>query len=218
MRTAWKSTPGNFDPNHLTDPLYSANEWGIPEVAGVTGPIAAQWSLTFDTVRARVRGGRALPDGLGVVTFFTDDYRFEPVWVSPDRFLGYMPREHWALTPDFSLYTDHPPAVHLWNVFRSRWLGAYWQREGQQVVPTVSWAGPAGYDYCFLGLPGRSVLAVSTVGVLKDRGATRLWIDGFHEMVYRLEPTQVLCCGALPAGFTTTTPVAVLEPFHARFA
>jgi hypothetical protein len=217
LRTRWKSTPGNFDPNHTLDPQWSENEWGIPEVAGVSDRVTPEWSMTFDAYRTRVRREAPLPPGKGVVTFFTEDYRFEQLWTSPDRFLGYMSATHWALTPDFSLYTDHPAAVQLWNVFRSRWLGAYWQREGLQIIPTVSWATPASYDYCFLGLPSSSVLAVSTMGVLKHADAVRLWTLGFTEMVNRLNPAQVLCCGKLPSGLVTDVPITTLMPYYAKF-
>jgi hypothetical protein len=218
LNTAWKSTPGNFDPNHLGDCLWSDNEWGIPVIAGVSEPIEPAWSLTFDAFRSRVRRHSQLPPGNGVVTFFTADYRFEQCWTSPDRFLAYMDPVHWALTPDFSLYTDHPPAVHLWNLYRSRWLGAYWQRGGLRVIPTVSWALQDSYKYSFAGLPCRSVLAVSTIGVLKNSVTRERWICGFSAMASRLEPIQVLCCGALPKGFTTQVPIVALETFQARFA
>lgn len=214
----WKSTPGNFDPNHLKIVLESDNDWGLPNVAGVAVPIDVDWAMAFDSYRTKVRGKRTLPDGLGVIHFFTEDYRFEQLWTSPDRFLGYMTPENWALTPDFSLYTDHPPAVHLWNLFRSRWLGAFWQCEQLRVIPTVSWAGSSSYGYCFAGLPSKSVLAVSTVGVLRRRDAVKLWKAGFEEMVARLDPVQVLCYGALPKGFTTPVPVKHLQTFQTRFA
>lgn len=218
LNTEWKSSPGNFDPNHLKIALESDNVWGLPVITGVKEPVNIDWALTFDNFRSKVRGKRALPDGTGLVHFFTEDYRFEQVWTSPDRFPGYATATQWCTTPDFSLYTDHPPAVHLWNLFRSRWLGAYWQRAGLQVVPTVSWAGDDSHAYCFSGLPTESVLAVSTVGVLKRAEAVRLWKAGFIEMLVRLRPIQIICYGALPTGFESLVPTQHLAPFYAKFA
>lgn len=216
LNTKWKSSPGNFDPNHTLEPMASGNVWGIPDVKGMEEPVAVSWSLTFDAYRTKVRSKQVLPTG-GLVTFFTEDYRFEQLWTSPDRFLTYMTPEHWALTPDFSLYTDHPPSVHLWNIFRSRWLGAYWQREGLRIIPTVGWASEESYTYCFLGLPKKAVLAVSTVGCLVKKDARRLWMLGFSEMVKQLEPIQVLCYGNVPEELRTEVSVTVLAPFHSRF-
>lgn len=217
LRTTWKSTPGNFDPNHLSNPMWSDNCLGIPEVSSIEAPSQFDWSLTFDVYRNKIRRGSDL-NGSGLVTFFTEDYRFEPLWVSPERYLTYLQPDHWTLTPDFSLYTDHPPAVHLWNTFRSRWLGAYWQREGRKVIPTVSWAGEGSYSYCFLGLPRASTLAVSTVGVLRLEDTRRLWISGFNAMVERLLPSSVVCCGALPLGFESPVPIVMIEPFQSKFS
>jgi hypothetical protein len=68
------------------------------------------------------------------------------------------------------------------------------------VIPTVSWSTAVSYDFCFLGVPRRSVVAVSAVGVrLEEPLAYRLFVDGFAEMVRRLEPTVVLGYGRLPA-------------------
>lgn len=217
LRTIWKSTPGNLDPNHLLDPLFSDNHYGIPTIDGQSTPLSIDWSLTFDAYRSVVRKHLALPAGRGLVTFFTADYRFEQLWTSPSRFLGYMTPKHVSLTPDFSLYTDHPRAVHLWNIFRSRWLGAYWQRSGLQIVPTVTWADLKSYDYCFLGLPSEAVLAVSTVGVLRRKATVLLWAQGYAEMVRRLRPVQVICSGAIPLGFTSSVPLLQLQPFTSRF-
>lgn len=195
----------------------SDNEWKIPSIAPTDEDVRFDWTHTFDDYRTLVRKGRPIPSGLGLVNFFTDDYRFEQLWTDPKKFLTYMDRSHWATTPDFSLYTDHPPAVHLWNVFRARYLGAFWQREGLKIIPTVGWAGPASYDYCFLGLPKRSTLAIATVGVLKNRTARILWECGYNEMVTRLKPTFVVCYGLFPDGFTTRVPHQILAPFHSKF-
>lgn len=217
IRRQWKSTPGNFDPNHLRDPLPSSNDLGMPDIAGVTEVPEFAWARNFDEMRTIVKRQRVLPEGDGLVHFFTEDYRFEQLWTTPGKFPGYMPPEHWCLTPDFSVYTDHPRPVHIWNIFRARWLGAHWQRAGLRVIPTVTWAGRDSYDYCFEGLPEDSVLAVSTVGVLRDTAATALWTRGMAEMQKRLRPRHAICYGQLPADFSMTAPHQILRPFYERF-
>jgi hypothetical protein len=100
-----------------------------------------------------------------------------------------------VLTPDFSLYYDCPRIMQMWNVYRSRWVGRWWVENGIKVIPTVSWGLHDSHDFCFLGLPERSVLAVSTVGTKKDPSLKVPYLAGFREMVIRLEPTVVLCYG-----------------------
>ena len=67
------------------------------------------------------------------------------------------------------------------------------------VISTISWSTAVSYDFCFLGVPRRSVVAMSAVGVNLDAPLEyRLFVDGFVEMVRRLEPIVVLSYGSLP--------------------
>ena len=89
--------------------------------------------------------------------------------------------------------------LQLWNTYRNRWCGRFWQEKGFNVIPTISWSTAESYDFCFLGAPRRSVVAVGTVGTGQDPLARQLFIDGFRQMVERLEPTAVLSYGPVPA-------------------
>lgn len=60
------------------------------------------------------------------VHFFLDDYQFNRVWTDPDRYIPMLQRFKYVLTPDFSLYTDFPKALQIYNHYRKHWLGAYW--------------------------------------------------------------------------------------------
>jgi hypothetical protein len=134
------------------------------------------------------------------VHFFTDDYRFETVWRRPNKALEALAPYQMVLSPDFSLYRDWPLMLQMWNVYRNRWCGRFWQEQGFIVIPTVSWSTAESYEFCFLGVPRRSIVAVSAVGVNLDRSLDyQLFLDGFQEMVRRLEPVVVLAYGRLPA-------------------
>ena len=98
------------------------------------------------------------------IHFFIDDYQFQRVWNQPDRYIAPLKRFQCVLTPDFSTYMDMPEAMKIYNVFRSRLIGAYWQACGLKVIPTLQWAGPESFPYCFSGIPNNSTVAVSTVG------------------------------------------------------
>ena len=127
--------------------------------------------------------------------FFIDDYQFERLWTSPRKYVDVLRGFDCVLTPDFSLYMDMPDAMQRWNRYRSQALGTFWQREGLQVVPTLSWAQPETYSFCFDGIPRRSTVAVSTVGVHGDEAAGRVWRGGMAEAMRRLEPSRVLLYG-----------------------
>ena len=100
--------------------------------------------------------------------FFIDDYQFERLWQRPARYLDVLKPYKCVLTPDFSLYMDMPDAMQEWNRYRSAALGWYWAQNGITVIPTLSWAQPSSYRFCFNGIPKHSTVATSTVGVARD--------------------------------------------------
>ncbi len=127
--------------------------------------------------------------------FYIDDYQFERVWTSPARYLDVLRGYDCVLTPDFSLYMDMPDPMQEWNRYRSAALGHYWADNGITVVPTLSWAQPSSYRFCFKGIPKHSTVATSTVGVARDKDAQKVWHDGMKEAMRRLEPSRVLLYG-----------------------
>ena len=129
------------------------------------------------------------------VHFFLDDYQFERCWNRPDENIELLSKFKSCMTPDFSLYTDMPLAMMIWNVYRSRLFGQMCQKKGLQVIPTVQYAGPESYDFCFDGMPRHSTVAISSVGVCNDRYAINLFNRGFFEMCERLEPSTVIFYG-----------------------
>lgn len=127
--------------------------------------------------------------------FFIDDYQFERLWTSPSKYLDALRGYDCVLTPDFSLYMDMPAPMQAWNRYRSQALGRYWQDNGIAVVPTLSWAQPDSYAFCFEGVPRHSTVATSTVGVKGDADALAVWMDGMREAMRRIEPSRVLLYG-----------------------
>ena len=129
------------------------------------------------------------------IHFYIDDYQFERVWNNPEKYIDVLFGFDCVLTPDFSLYTDMTAPIKIWNVWRSRVLGAYWQRQGFVVIPTLQWCEESSFDYCFTGLPEDSVVSVSTIGVKRDEKALALWRAGMDEAIRRLHPETILLYG-----------------------
>lgn len=127
--------------------------------------------------------------------FFIDDYQFERLWTSPAAYLDALRGYQCVLTPDFSLYLDMPLPMQVWNLYRSRAIGRWLQSEGVKVVPTLSWAQPETYPWAFSGLPKRSTVAVSTIGVKGDPVGLAVWGDGMTEALRVLKPRRVLLYG-----------------------
>lgn len=126
---------------------------------------------------------------------FVDDYQFERLWNQPEKYLETLAEYDVVLSPDFSLYLDMPMAMKVWNVYRSRLLGQYWQRNGIKVIPTISWAGPETFSFCFDGIPEGSIVAVSTIGVKRDDECFQVWKEGMDAMIEHVKPSTILVYG-----------------------
>lgn len=126
------------------------------------------------------------------VHFFLDDYQFNRVWTDPDRYIPMLQKFKYVLTPDFSLYTDFPKPLQIYNHYRKHWLGAYWQMHGINVIPTICWSDRDSFEWCFDGEPTQSVVAVSSVGTQNGSEKKQRFLDGYFYMVERLQPTQII--------------------------
>lgn len=243
----WKARPRSWDRLHLEETFPSDNEWGIPCLppARFEPDVLVAWHdvgpggkhAERAVARAAMAAARGVRDAgpLGsalemdgaaprsaAVHFFLGDHRFEGCWNEPERGLQRVQAVGAALSPDFSVYADMPRAAQVWQIYRSRWCGAYWASMGVQVVPTVSWSDAASLSFCLSGLPKRSALALSALGVGKvgrgrenairlsglpaesasarrEREAVAAFRAGLTEAVRRLEPSVLLVYGGLGA-------------------
>ena len=129
------------------------------------------------------------------IHFYVDDYQFERVWNNPEDYIDILSEYECIFSPDFSLYMDMPYVMKIWNVYRSRLIGQYYQNCGIKVIPTISWAEKETFEFCFDGIPKGSVVSISTIGVKRDKEAMQIWKDGVDEMIKRIEPSAILVYG-----------------------
>lgn len=149
----------------------------------------AAWNMPRHRDYAAVSGG--------ALHFFLDDYRFETAWSAPERLLPRVLAVGASLTPDFSLWRDMPRAAQIWNVYRSRWCGAYWQSHGVEVIPTACWSTPDTFDFCFDGIPTEATVAVSSMGIRASETDRQLFRAGIRELISRTQPKLLLAYGRL---------------------
>lgn len=129
------------------------------------------------------------------IHFFIDDYQFERVWSKPEKYVDVLKKYECILTPDFSLYLDMPMPMKIWNIYRSRQIGAFYQKAGIKVIPTISWAEPETYCFCFEGIPEGSTVAVSTVGIKTSKKSMDIYRDGLSAMIEHIKPSKILVYG-----------------------
>lgn len=183
--TRWRSRPGGWDVIQAQRLLKGEPRYGIPEMLPVDLP--AELPARFVPWPAR----KHRPASAGL-HFFVDDYRFEGVWRSPDRYAPVLTRAPVVCGPDFSVLTGWPFAMVVWQVYRARWLARVLQELGAVIVPAVTWAEPRTFEVAFLGLPRGVPVAVSSVGRARHRAA---WDLGFRRLVEAVEPRLALVHG-----------------------
>lgn len=60
------------------------------------------------------------------------------------------------------------------------------------MIPTVTWADERTYDICFNYIEKGSIVAISTVGIIRNK---ELFLKGFNEMIKRIKPSLILVRG-----------------------
>ncbi len=126
------------------------------------------------------------------IHFFIHDYRFESIYENAEYAVEKLKQYHALCSPDFSLYADMPLTLQMYNTFKNRWCGAYWQSLGIKVIPTISWSDERSFDFCFDGVEKGSIVAISTHGNHKCKEEFML---GYEKMLGIISPSAIICYG-----------------------
>ena len=126
------------------------------------------------------------------IHFFTYDWIFENVYEKPEVTLEKLDQYYALLTPEFSMYSDMPLARQIDSVFKNRWCGAFFQKHGMRVIPTVCCAGSESYDFCFDGIEQGSVVAISTYCREEYK---KEFMKSYNKMLEMVKPSAIICYG-----------------------
>ena len=159
-----------------------AGEYDIPIIKPVYELPTVKRYIEFDYCK-RCRSDRNDRKSIAV-HFFEDDYKFERAWTYPDKTGQMLSNFGFIIGPDFSQYIDFPKAVQVYNHYRNNWLVRYWQvLYNIIIIPTIMWGMKDTYEWCFDGYPKDSIVAVSNVGLCKDRVIHKMFLDGYNELL-----------------------------------
>ncbi len=178
-----------YENMHLMTGMKFTVENKMPLVEPYTG------GLDFDVVSYTDRGKH---DGAGeAVHFFLYDYEISSVWNKLERVTHSLYKYDYLFAPDFSLFVDDDRYHQLnkQDVYRSRFIAAYWQLCGYQVIPTASWGDVNSFKYCFEGLPENSVIAVCGIGHDQDNAHKTLWRVAVNRLIEMKKPTTLIVYG-----------------------
>ena len=102
-----------------------AGPYQIPVIQPVPAAEKVRW-IPFNSARTdALRGAHG-------VHFFIDDYLFERCWNDPDRYAKLLSEFQAVLSPDFSMFTDYPPAVQWLNGLIAVWTDG--EKESNEIV------------------------------------------------------------------------------------
>lgn len=130
--------------------------------------------------------------------FYLDDYQFERVYNNPILYTKIIKQFKMVLSPDFSMFSDYPKAIQIYNHYRKHWLAAYWQTFGITVIPTISWSDENSFSWCFDGEPYNSIVSISSVGTQNNAVSKKNFLNGYEQMLKKLNPTTILFYGNIP--------------------
>lgn len=176
----------NFE--NLDKAIYpGAGKYDMPEIL----PVSADFNVsTFDWVpydkAYKVKDSDMKNTG---IHFFIDDQFFTCLWNRPSVYIEKLRKFGAVCSADFSMYTNTPRAVWIYNNYRRQWLARYWQENDVTVIPAVGWVDKESFDWCFDGKPRHSVIAISSLGTQEHKQSKKLFAAGVEETLKRLEPT-----------------------------
>lgn len=93
---------------------------------------------------------------------------------------------------------DNTLVMQLWNIYRSRAIGAWLQTNGIMVIPNLRYGDRRTYKCCSDGISKGCVIAIGTYGTIKNRIDRKIFTDGLEVVVSRLNPKAIIVYGAAP--------------------
>lgn len=126
---------------------------------------------------------------------FVDDSRFYGLWREPLKILDTLLNFKYVCPCDFSVYSNMPLALQIYNVYRNRAIHHYLTCCGVNCIPVVTWSDESSFEWCFDGLPQNSTLSISTNGCHSIRSREH-YKRGFYEICKRLNPNRVIVVGS----------------------
>ncbi len=131
------------------------------------------------------------------VHFFLPDTCFERAWKNPERYINQLKKFAGCISPDFSLCYDFPYPQQLFNCYRNRVLGYIFSSNGIPVIMNVSFADSRSFDFCCNGIESGGVIAIGSLGTMKNRENRETFTTGLKYVVSKLKPSDLLIYGTV---------------------
>jgi hypothetical protein len=178
--------------SHLTEGADFVGEAGIPELLDLHNAEIPRALLPFEKINCKEYDKRRY------VHFYMHDKYFGKILTDTDKYLPALMQFDGVITPDFTMLIGQSRCLLETQTYFNRAVGYYLQKQGIPVIANVRWSDSNSYDYCFLGVPKHSIVAVSTHGCIRSDLQKKIFKDGLAEMLRVLDPTDILVHGYMP--------------------
>lgn len=189
---------------HLLDPLDTVGKFNLPFLKKENG--VPKRLIGFNQILS-FRGNKSETG----VHFYLDDYQFERVWNRPERYVSIFQKFQMIIMPDFSTFLDMPMAMILWNCYRNRLLGAFYQRNGIRVIPSLCFGREEMWSFCMDGIPRYGTISVGTLG---KKANLDLWKYCMDESLSILQPKKIIMVGERIQFDAGNAKVVWFQPEH----
>lgn len=132
------------------------------------------------------------------VHFYIHDKGFASVLTATNKYIDLLRQFDGVITPDPTLLIGQAKCLQETNTYMNRAVGFYLQKNGIPIIPNIRWSDESSFEYCFLGVPKKSIVAISTHGCIKSKVQKQIFKTGLREMLKVLEPTDVVVHGFMP--------------------
>ncbi len=132
------------------------------------------------------------------IHFYVHDKEFSDVLTATHKYIDLFKLYDGVITPDCTLMIGQAKCLQEANTYMNRAVGFFLQKNGIPVIPNIRWSDETSFEYCFLGVPKNSIVAVSTHRCITSKDERRMFKKGMAAMMSTLEPTAVLVHGYMP--------------------
>jgi hypothetical protein len=125
--------------------------------------------------------------------FYIDDFQFSRFWSNPHKYIELLKKYDAVIGPDFSVYSDMPLAMIIYNIYRNNWLSNYWSSHGVNIIPNITWPIDKFEDFMIDGQPKKSIISISNVGL--DKYEMIIFENELNRIIDILDPELIILHG-----------------------
>jgi len=146
-----------------------------------------------------------------IFEIFSSEKNLEHIWQNPREGIIRYCGSYAVGTPAFALHPKMSTEEKIYNVYRNRLMGCFWQIFGARVIPTIQWCGKDTYSAVFNTLEEGNPVIISTADAHND---LKGFLEGYSVMMDIVKPEIVICIGEIIDGmFGAILPIKSTDDF-----